>query len=122
MKLIIKDGVIFATHTDEQTIESKYPDCTFLIVPDGKYTAEHTDIDENGETKTSTGSLRCGDPAPELDAEDRLANVRYQRSLEYPALGDVIDAMCKAEQGNRAELDAIIALRNQVKLDNPKPL
>lgn len=121
MKLAILNGIVHATHTDDQSVETKYPSCTFLIVPDGKYTAEHTDYTEEGQV-TSVGSLRCGDPAPILDAEDILANVRYQRLLAYPALGDVIDAMCKAEDGDRTELDAIIEARKQVKLNNPKPL
>ena len=125
MKLVILNNKVHATHFDEQTIEGKYQDCTFLLVPDGKYTVEHTDTVIDGtevRTVTSIGSLRCGDPAPTLDAEDTLANVRYQRSLAYPALGDVIDAMCKAEDGDRTELDAIIEARKQVKLNNPKPV
>lgn len=123
MKLPIKNNIIQAIHSDDQLIESKYPSCTFLLVPDGKYTAEHTDTVLDGEevrTITSSGPIRCGDPAPVLDAEDTLANIRYQRSLEYPPLGDVIDALFKKEAGDATEWNAIAESRTATKNKYPK--
>lgn len=33
MKLVLKEGKVFATHDDDQYIEGKYEGCTFEIVP-----------------------------------------------------------------------------------------
>jgi hypothetical protein len=40
---------------------------------------------------------------------------RALRRNAYPELGDVIDAICKAYEGNDTELQAILAQRNIVK-------
>lgn len=40
---------------------------------------------------------------------------RALRAAAYPELGDVIDAICKAYEGDDAELQAILAQRNIVK-------
>lgn len=40
---------------------------------------------------------------------------RVARAAAYPPLGDVIDAFCKAYEGDDTELQAILAQRNIVK-------
>ena len=40
---------------------------------------------------------------------------RKEREAAYPALGDVIDALLKAYQGDTKELDVIIAKREAIK-------
>jgi len=45
---------------------------------------------------------------------------RDKRSLEYPALGDVIDALIKKEGGDSTEWDAIVVARAATKTKYPK--
>ena len=40
--------------------------------------------------------------------------------LEYPSLGDVIDALVKKEGGDSTEWDAIVIAREAVKTKHPK--
>ena len=47
-------------------------------------------------------------------------NHREKRILEYPSLGDVIDALVKKEGGDSTEWDAIVTAREAVKTKHPK--
>ena len=47
-------------------------------------------------------------------------NYKERRVLEYPALGDVIDALVKKEGGDSTEWDAIVTARAAVKTKHPK--
>lgn len=62
----------------------------------------------------------------ELAAETarRAVEVTYEgfRSRAYPTLGDQMDALYKARQGDSTELDAIDAQIAQVKTDYPKDM
>lgn len=43
-----------------------------------------------------------------------------KRKSEYPAVGDMIDALCKAKLGDETELMTLIAQRQEIKLKYPK--
>lgn len=45
---------------------------------------------------------------------------KLKRLSEYPKLGDMIDAFCKAEQGNNTELKTLMAKREEIKSKYPK--
>ena len=47
-------------------------------------------------------------------------NYKEKRILEYPSLGDVIDALVKKEGGDSTEWDAIVIARAAVKTKHPK--
>jgi len=47
-------------------------------------------------------------------------NHKEKRILEYPSLGDVIDALVKKEGGDSTEWDAIVIARASVKTKHPK--
>lgn len=65
-------------------------------------------------------SDKSTDPAPVLDDTDKTENVRYQRLLDYPAYGDVIDALFKKEAGDATEWNAIRDKRAAIKIKYPK--
>ena len=45
---------------------------------------------------------------------------KESRVLEYPSLGDVVDALVKKEGGDSTEWDAIVIARAAVKTKHPK--
>ena len=45
---------------------------------------------------------------------------REKRVLEYPSLGDMIDALVKKESGDSTEWDDLVILRATVKTKHPK--
>ena len=47
-------------------------------------------------------------------------NYKESRILEYPSLGDVIDALVKKEDGDSTEWDAIVIAREAVKTKHPQ--
>ena len=47
-------------------------------------------------------------------------NYKERRVLEFPSLGDVIDALVKKEGGDSTEWDAIVIARAAVKTKHPK--
>jgi hypothetical protein len=47
-------------------------------------------------------------------------NYKERRLLEYPTVGDVIDALVKKENGDSTEWDALVAAREAVKTKYPK--
>ena len=47
-------------------------------------------------------------------------NYREARIIEYPNLGDIIDALGKKEEGDSTEWDAIVIARAAVKTKHPK--
>ena len=47
-------------------------------------------------------------------------NYKEKRVLEYPSIGDVIDALVKKEGGDSTEWDAIVTARAAVKTKHPK--
>lgn len=55
-----------------------------------------------------------------IQPEPIVLSYKEKRRAEYPELGDVIDALLKAERGDSQELDEIIALRNEIKRKYPK--
>ena len=48
------------------------------------------------------------------------ANYKEKRVLEFPSLGDVIDALVKKEGGDSTVWDAIVTARAAVKTKHPK--
>ena len=54
--------------------------------------------------------------------EPTMAELNYadNRLMEFPPIGDMIDAICKAEMGDRTELDELLALREEIKAKYPK--
>jgi len=85
----------------------------------------------NGVEITKWDSDALGIPWPtqeELEAAETAAivgesAVEYKelRLARYPSAGDVIDALFKKEAGDSTEWDALDVLRDQIKLDIPKP-
>lgn len=63
-------------------------------------------------------------PKEEVIEEETIAPVKLtykeKRMMEYPSVEDMIDAMVKADQGDRTELDKLIAERNAIKAKYPK--
>ena len=57
-------------------------------------------------------------------AQERLipepTNYRDKRILEFPTIGDVIDALVKKEGGDSTEWDALVTRREAVKTKYPK--
>jgi hypothetical protein len=57
-------------------------------------------------------------------AQERLipepTNYRDKRILEFPTIGDVIDALVKKEGGDSTEWDALVTRREEVKTKYPK--
>ena len=47
-------------------------------------------------------------------------NYKERRLLEYPTVGDVIDALVKKENGDSTEWDVLVAAREAVKTKYPK--
>ena len=47
-------------------------------------------------------------------------NYKESRVLEYPSLGDVIDALVKKEGGDSTEWDSLVIAREAVKIKHPK--
>ena len=47
-------------------------------------------------------------------------NYRESRKIEYPTLGDMVDALVKKEGGDSTEWDAIVIARAAVKTKHPK--
>ncbi len=47
-------------------------------------------------------------------------NYKEKRLLEYPSVGDVIDALVKKEGGDATEWNAIVTARAAVKSKHPK--
>lgn len=52
--------------------------------------------------------------------EEIIPSYETQRKSEYPELGDMIDAFCKAENGEKEELNRLLAKRNEIKNKYPK--
>jgi len=48
------------------------------------------------------------------------SNHREKRMLEYPSLGDMVDALVKKEGGDSTEWDALLVTRAAVKTKHPK--
>ena len=79
----------------------------------------------NEQTRTIyTGDIQPGDrPATAQEVEELLRDKRtyaQKRAEEYPSLGDMIDAFCKAKQGDETELNELMALRQAIKTKYPK--
>ena len=47
-------------------------------------------------------------------------NYSEKRVLEYPSLGDMVDALVKKEGGDSTEWDALVTARVAVKTKHPK--
>ena len=69
MQLIIKDGIVVTTHTDEQIVAHLYPGCEAIIY---------------------AGEVKLGDPDPRT-TEEKALYYRDQRRNAYPAIGDQLD-------------------------------
>lgn len=52
--------------------------------------------------------------------EEITPNYIQLRKTEYPELGDMIDAFCKAESGEKEELNYLLNKRKQIKSKYPK--
>lgn len=80
----------------------EYPFSRTAVEIDCQYTGKFA----NG-YEISGGQVRY--PEPEL-------SYRQKREAEYPSLGDMVDAFCKAAQGDEGELSALMEQRAAVKL------
>ena len=77
MQLIIKDGKIIATHTDEQNVARKYPGCESIIW-DG-------DLLSRGKFDDLPDDPRS--------ASEKLRAYRDQRRMAYPSVRSQLDMM-----------------------------
>lgn len=59
--------------------------------------------------------------APVLQEMPDNRTYAEKREAEYPSLGDMIDAFCKAKAGDDTELMALMVKRGGVKAKYPKP-
>lgn len=70
------------------------------------------------------GDMQPGDrPATDAEIAEITRDKRTyaeKRFMEYPSIGDMIDAMCKAAQGDHSELDMLMARRASIKAKYPK--
>ncbi len=77
MQLVIQDGLVIATHTDEQNLNGclreKYPGCE-IIEYDGEFTLDF-----------------AGDRSDPRTTEQKLLAYRDQRRMAYPSIGDQLD-------------------------------
>ncbi len=71
-----------------------------------------------------TGDLQQGDrPATPEEITELLRDKRtytQKRLAEYPSVGDMIDAFCKAKAGDETELNALMLHRQEIKQKYPK--
>lgn len=76
-----------------------------------------------------TGMIYTGDMQPndreatEAEIAELMRDKRSyveKRLLEYPSVGDMIDAFCKAKMGNESELNALLQQRQEIKNKYPK--
>lgn len=83
--------------------------------------------------KEKEGYVRCFEndnwiyrevPKVEEKEEEKPESItltyKEKRIMEYPPIGDMIDAFVKADQGDRTDLDRLIAEINAVKAKYPK--
>lgn len=56
-----------------------------------------------------------------VEQEIPKSSYKELREEEYPSVGDMIDAFCKAKKGDDTELIALMAWRDEVKARYPKP-
>lgn len=98
MQLVIKNGVVIATHTDEQDIRGLYPD---------------------GQIVSYDGVLPIHDPLdgpiPDPRSEEQKAMVyQDQRRQTYPSLGDQFDMIYWDQiDGTTTWRDAVAAVKAQ---------
>ncbi|MBR4931550.1 MAG: hypothetical protein IKZ02_00835 [Alphaproteobacteria bacterium] len=71
-----------------------------------------------------TGDMRQGDrPATSDEITELLRDKRtysQKRLSEYPSVGDMIDAFCKAKAGDESELTDLMQRRQEIKNKYPK--
>lgn len=60
-------------------------------------------------------------PIPEPIPEPAPLTYKQKRQGEYPSIGDMIDAMAKALEGEASEFTALQVTRTAVKAKYPKP-
>ncbi|MCK5546855.1 MAG: hypothetical protein KAI27_05740 [Rhodospirillaceae bacterium] len=61
-------------------------------------------------------------PIPEPIPEPAPPTYKQLREAEYPAMGDMIDAMAKALEGDASEFDQLQVTRTAIKSKYPKPV
>lgn len=70
------------------------------------------------------GDMQQGDrPATPDEITELLRDKRtytQKRLAEYPSVGDMIDAFCKAKAGDETELNALMLRRQEIKQKYPK--
>jgi len=102
MQLIVKHGVVVATHRDEQDVRSLYPGCQ-IVSYDGPLPA----------AEPLSGPI----PDPRTEEEKRTA-YRDQRRQAYPLLGDQLDMIYWDRiNGTKVWQDTI----HSIKAQYPKP-
>ena len=78
---------------------------------------------------TQTNAIYTGDmqansrPASEAEVAEWTRDKRtyaQKRQAEYPSLGDMIDAFCKAKAGDETELKSLMSKRLAIKAKYPK--
>ena len=79
----------------------------------------------NNKTKMIyTGDMQLGDrEATQEEIMELLRDKRTyteKRLAEYPSVGDMIDAFCKAKAGDETELNALMLRRQEIKQKYPK--
>ena len=71
-----------------------------------------------------TGDMQFGDrEATQEEIMELLRDKRtysQKRLSEYPSVGDMIDAFCKAKAGDETELNALMQKRQEIKNKYPK--
>ena len=60
-------------------------------------------------------------PTPTPTFEPVLLTYKQKRANEYPPLGDVVDAMAKALEGDSTEFNEVQVKRKAIKIKYPKP-
>jgi len=83
-------------------------------------------INSNGETQHFIGNVPDGwhvMTKKELKAEheaELLTSYAESRQNEYPPIGDMIDAICKALDGDITEFNTLNTKRKEIKIKYPK--
>ena len=94
MQLVLKNGLVVATHEDEQNVASLYPGC---------------------EVATYAGISSPGDPDPRTN-EEKETYYMDQRRAAYPPIGDQLDMMFWDQiNGTTKWRDAIAAVKNSIR-------
>lgn len=95
MQLVIKNGVVIATHDDSQNISSLYQDCEIVFVEENIAIEYGVTIDPRNE-------------------EEKKKSYRDKRRCVYPSFGDQLDMIYHdIVDGTSTWIDAIAKIKNK---------